>query len=131
MPKLPSMQDPLDLLREMWSSMGFSIPGMVTPTLDADEIERRISDLRAVESWLKMNLNTLQMSIQGLEMQRTTLDAVRVMTTSGSSEKASDAGERFSTSSLWPWSFFERQDSAATEPATATAKARRRAPRAK
>ncbi len=34
MPKLPSMQDPLDLLREMWSSMGFSIPGMVTPTLE-------------------------------------------------------------------------------------------------
>jgi hypothetical protein len=52
---------------------------MVTPTLDVEEIEKKVKDLKAVESWLKMNLSMLQMTIQGLEMQCVTLNAVRAM----------------------------------------------------
>ena len=65
--------DPLELLKGMWGNMGFSLPGMVTPTLDTDELGKRIADLKAVEGWLKSNLSLLQMTIQGLEMQRITL----------------------------------------------------------
>ena len=68
-----SHSDPLEFVRNMWGNMGFSLPGMVTPTMDVDELEKRITDMKAVEGWLKMNLNMLQMSIQGLEMQRATL----------------------------------------------------------
>lgn len=71
--------DPLEFVRGMWSNMGFSLPGMVTPTLDVNELEKRIADLRAVENWLKMNLNMLQMTTQGLEMQRVALVAVQAM----------------------------------------------------
>ena len=67
--------DPLEFLKGMWSSMGFAVPGMVTPTLDVNELDKRIADLKTVEGWLRMNLNMLQMSIQGLEMQRATLAA--------------------------------------------------------
>ena len=62
-------QDPLEFVRGMWNNMGFSLPGMVTPTLDVEELDKRITDMKAVEGWLKMNLNMLQMSIQGLEMR--------------------------------------------------------------
>ncbi len=72
-------QDPLEFVRGMWSNMGFSLPGMVTPTLDVEELDKRIKDMKAVEGWLKMNLNMLQMSIQGLEMQRATIAAVKAM----------------------------------------------------
>ena len=72
-------QDPLEFVRGMWNSMGFSLPGMVTPTLDVDELDKRIADMKAVEGWLKMNLNMLQMSIQGLEMQRAAIAAVKAM----------------------------------------------------
>ena len=65
--------DPLAVVRKMWSSMGFSLPGMVVPTFDADELEKRITDLKAVEGWLSMNLSMLQMTIQSLEMQTTTI----------------------------------------------------------
>jgi hypothetical protein len=58
---------------------GLFLPGMVTPTLDVEEIEKKVKDLKAVESWLKMNLSMLQMTIQGLEMQCVTLNAVRAM----------------------------------------------------
>ena len=51
--------------------------GFVVPTLDAAELERRVAELRAVESWLIMNLSLLRMSIQGLEMQQATLAALK------------------------------------------------------
>ena len=72
-------QDPLEFMRSMWSKMGFSLPGMVTPTLDVEELDKRISDMKAVENWLKMNLNTLQMATQSLEMQRATIATMQAM----------------------------------------------------
>jgi hypothetical protein len=79
MSNLDSVTDPLSFAKKMWGGMGFSLPNMVTPTLDVDEIEKKVKDLKAVESWLKMNLSMLQMTIQGLEMQCVTLNAVRAM----------------------------------------------------
>jgi len=83
-----NMNDPLAFLRSMWSGMGVSMPGMVTPTFDVDELDKRIKDMKAVEAWLRMNLSMLQMTIQGLEMQRSTLDAVQAM-----GQMASDAAK--------------------------------------
>lgn len=71
--------NPLEFAQNLWGKMGFSLPGMVTPTFDVNELERRLVDLKAVEGWLKMNLSMLQMTIQTLEMQCTTLNAVKQM----------------------------------------------------
>jgi hypothetical protein len=83
-----NMNDPLAFIRNMWSSMGVTMPGMVTPTFDVDELDKRIKDMKAVEGWLRMNLSMLQMTIQGLEMQRSTLGAVQAM-----GQMASDAAK--------------------------------------
>ena len=40
MSKDQNAQDPLEFVRGMWNQMGFSLPGMVTPTLDVDELGR-------------------------------------------------------------------------------------------
>ena len=74
-----TQSDPLEFLKNMWGNMGFTLPGMVTPTMDTDELGKRIADLKAVEGWLKTNLGMLQMSIQALEMQRSTLMAFQQM----------------------------------------------------
>ena len=71
--------DPLSFMRNLWSTMGFSLPGMVSPTLDTDDLTKQINDMRAVEGWLQMNLSMLQMTIQNMEMQRTTVSAVKTM----------------------------------------------------
>jgi len=71
--------DLLGVLRGMWGNMGLNLPGMAVPTFDSDELEKRISDLKAVEGWLSMNLSMLQMTIRNLEMQNTTLRTVRAM----------------------------------------------------
>ena len=73
------VNDPLNFMRNMWGNMGFSLPGMVAPTFDIDELDKRIKDMKAVEGWLRMNLSMLQMTIQGLEMQRTTVGTVHAM----------------------------------------------------
>jgi len=71
------MTDPFEFLKSLWGPMGIPVPGMVTPTLNVDEIDKRIADLKSVENWLNMNLNVLKMTIQGLEMQRNTLSAMQ------------------------------------------------------
>jgi len=127
-----SSQDPLDFVRSLWNNMGFSFPGMVTPTLDVDELDKRIADLKAVEGWLKMNLNMLQMTTQGLELQRAALAAVKAM-----SQQAKDAAENadpseanpFAAAALWPWNLMGSvQDSskAAEEAQPASSKGKRR-----
>jgi len=118
-------QDPLEFVRGMWSNMGFSLPGMVAPTLDVDELDHRIKDMRAVEGWLKMNLNMLQMSIQGLDMQRAALAAVRALSDQARSrqnqpeskpeEAASPANPFAAAASMWPWNMLT-QPPAAAEP---------------
>ncbi|MCL2644626.1 MAG: hypothetical protein FWD51_04110 [Betaproteobacteria bacterium] len=101
--------DPLEFVRNMWSRMGFSLPGMVTPTLDVNELDKRIGDMRAVEGWLKMNLSMLQMAIQGLDMQRAAIAAVHAMSQSLQSTQSDDPkGVEEETPVgnnpfLWPW----------------------------
>ncbi|MBW7862144.1 MAG: hypothetical protein KJZ96_14740 [Rhodocyclaceae bacterium] len=112
-------QDPLEFVRGMWNNMGFALPGMVTPTLDVDELDKRISDLKTVENWLKMNLNMLQMTIQGLEMQRVAIAAVKAMSEQATESRAQgDAteGNPFAAAALWPWTMMQQAQEASTAP---------------
>ena len=45
-------------------------PKQFMKALDPAEIDRRIQDLRAVETWMKLSLSGLEMSIKTMEMQR-------------------------------------------------------------
>jgi hypothetical protein len=72
----PTPSDPFEMFRRLWGPLGVPVPGMAMPTLDPQEIEKRIADLRSVETWLNMNLNMLRLSIQGLEMQKAALQAM-------------------------------------------------------
>jgi ABC-type transporter Mla subunit MlaD len=110
--------DPMEFLKSLWGNSGMPLPGLVTPTLDTNELEKRIADLKAVEGWLKTNLNMLQMTIQGLEMQRATLSALQAISQSGSSPDAN--ANPFANPALWPWNFMQGagQTPAADAPAT-------------
>lgn len=103
----------MDFVKNMWGQMGFSLPGMVTPTFDVEEIEKRVKDLKAVEGWLKMNLSMLQMTIQGLEMQCSTLTAVKAMGDMVSKQAgagASDASpaDGAAQAAMWPWTMMQQ-----------------------
>lgn len=112
--------DPMDFFKNLWNSVGVPLPGMAVPTLDCDELEKRIADLKAVEGWLKMNLNMLQMSIQALEMQKATLSAFQAMGQTGAeATNGKNTGTPFSNAALWPWNFMQPTTSAPPAPPTA------------
>jgi hypothetical protein len=101
MPQPTSMpftpQQALEFMQKMWNPLGIAMPG--TPpapglpqappfpnpmamfaTLDPAEVERKIGELRVIESWLAMSLNFMQMSIKTLEWQKASLEALRAGT---------------------------------------------------
>lgn len=51
----------------------------MAPTVDIDELDRRIADLKAVEQWLTVNMNMLQGTIQALEIQRGTIATLKAI----------------------------------------------------
>ena len=73
-PGLP--KDLFEWMQKMWNPMSFPVPGMLTPTADIGEIEKKIGELKTVETWLTMNVGFVQMTIKTLEMQKAALDAL-------------------------------------------------------
>jgi hypothetical protein len=138
------VHDPLNFMRNMWGNMGFSLPGMVAPTFDVDELDKRIKDMKAVEGWLRMNLSMLQMTIQGLEMQRTTVSAVQAMgkmASDAAKSMTSDTPEQpapqphffqgvadpahgsLSDAAMWPWQMMQQMREQMQQHAEAAAQA--------
>jgi hypothetical protein len=111
------MNDPFEAFRKLWGPLGMPIPGMAMPTLDPAEIEKRVADLRSVETWLTLNLNMVKLSIQGLEVQRSALLAMKAAadnTTAAMRDMAQAAGaagqqppgqtaDAGANPMLWPW----------------------------
>lgn len=69
-------KDMLELMQKMWNPMGFPLAGMMAPTVDPAEIDRKLAELRTVENWLRMNLACLEMTVKTLEMQKAALETL-------------------------------------------------------
>ena len=70
-------KDWFEFMQKMWNPMSFPLPGMITPTVNIDEIDKKIGELKAVETWLTMNTGFVQMTIKTLEMQKAALASLR------------------------------------------------------
>lgn len=83
MPNLPgAMNDTLDFVKNLWGSMavpGMGLPGMAAPAMSVEDLDKKITDLKAVEGWLNMNLSMLRGTIQTLEVQRGTIVTLKSM----------------------------------------------------
>jgi hypothetical protein len=111
--------DPFEFMKNLWAPMG--LPGVLAPTLDVDEVERRIAELKSVENWLNMNLAALRMTIQGLEMQRATLSAMRGAAGAAAQPAAdagSDPGEAGRRLAEAWWNMLRQASSTGSGPAT-------------
>lgn len=101
---VPGMTDTLEFVKNLWGGMG--VPGMspaAAPTLSTEELDKRITDLKAVESWLNLNLTMLRTSIQAMEVQRGTIAALKSM----SDSMAQAMGQKpDQTASLAPFAAF-------------------------
>jgi hypothetical protein len=71
-----------DFLQGLVKNAGSALPSIgqwVAPTLDPQELERRIEELRTVQFWLEQNARMLDATIQALEVQRMTLATLKTM----------------------------------------------------
>jgi hypothetical protein len=107
----PSPSDPFEMMRRMWGQTGMPIPGlnlpgMMVPTFSVSELDKRIGDLKTVENWLLLNLNVLRMTIQGMEMQKATLSALKAMQPPGLGG-ASPEGSVPSAADAW-WNMLQQ-----------------------
>lgn len=59
-----------------------AMPAWSMPTLDPQELDKRIQDLRTVQFWLEQNARMIAMTIQGLEVQKMTLSTLQGMNVS-------------------------------------------------
>jgi hypothetical protein len=71
-----AMTDPFEFLKKSWAGIN-SLPKSVTPTFDIEELDKRITDMKAVENWLQLNLSMLQGTIKTMEIQRGTLATLK------------------------------------------------------
>jgi len=71
-----------DFLQSLVKGAGAALPGIgqwVAPTIDPEELDKRIKELRTVQYWLEQNARMLGATIQALEVQRMTLSTLKTM----------------------------------------------------
>ena len=80
----------VEMMRRAWA--GMQVPSALQPTMDVNEIDRRIADLRVIEQWLQLNQTMLHTTIQTLEIQRHTLAAFQSFSAPASAPQPGGAG---------------------------------------
>ncbi|MGB3276958.1 MAG: PhaM family polyhydroxyalkanoate granule multifunctional regulatory protein [Castellaniella sp.] len=69
----------LDMMRQAWQNMagaGGLNATQLTP-MSLEELDRRIRELQTVQNWLQLNATMLANTIQGMEIQRSTLSTLK------------------------------------------------------
>ena len=71
-----------DFLQGLMKNASGTVPAMgqwIAPTLNAEELDKRVNELKAVKFWLEQNSRMLDATIQALEVQRMTLSTLQTM----------------------------------------------------
>ena len=110
------------------------IPGVAAPSmfamLDPKEVERKISELETVLTWLKGTVGMVELSLQTLKYQQTVLSSM------GDASKSAQAGATAASSDLealakgsaainpakWAWNMMQQQAVPASSKSTLTTK---------
>ncbi len=81
-----AFKDSLDFVKKLWG--GMSVPGMgmpnmpgmpsmpampAMPSMSIEDLDKRIQDLKTVETWLNLNMSMLRSTVQAMEVQRATI----------------------------------------------------------
>ena len=105
LPGTGSIADSVEFVKKLWGIPGAgTMPGMLVPTLSLEEINKKIADLKAVESWMAVNMNMLRGTIQALEVQSATIINLQSMGAMMGAQQPAATGGNAATSSF-PFTF--------------------------
>ncbi len=108
MTKPVTPQDMFDMWQKMVNPGAYPLQSLMFPVLDAKEIERKISELEAVEHWLRTNISMLQLTIKSLQYQRAMLKGgekfqQEMAAGTAGAQGAQPAGEQVPNPAMWAW----------------------------
>jgi len=137
-PAMPGVTDTLEFVKNLWGSMqipGTGMPGMAgiaAPPMSTEDLDKRIADLKAVESWLNLNLSMLRGTIQALEVQRGTLMTLKTMGASMAEamRQSGVSAEKMASMPFSPFFGAQGQGGAAAKPAPGAPAAKTDTPKA-
>jgi hypothetical protein len=125
-----AMTDPFEFLKKSWAGIN-ALPKSITPTFDIEELDKRITDMKAVENWLQLNLSMLQGTIKTMEIQRGTLATLKDLGQSLTPQTASVLAKDLAggiqqaaaaqNAAAW-WELLQQQFNQVTQAAAATLK---------
>jgi hypothetical protein len=81
-PSFAKLVPGFDFLQGLVKNAGAALPSMgqwVAPTLNPEELQKRIDELKTVQFWLEQNARMLGTTIQAMEVQRMTLSTLKTM----------------------------------------------------
>ncbi|MFM9917520.1 MAG: PhaM family polyhydroxyalkanoate granule multifunctional regulatory protein [Rhizobacter sp.] len=81
-PAFTSFAPGFEFLQGLVKNAGAALPGIgqwVAPTLNPEELDKRIQELRTIQFWLEQNARMLGATIQALEVQKMTLATLQTM----------------------------------------------------
>ncbi|MHA3904403.1 PhaM family polyhydroxyalkanoate granule multifunctional regulatory protein [Castellaniella sp. WN] len=110
----------LDMMRQAWQNMA-GASGLDTAQLtpmSLEDLDRRIRELQTVQNWLQLNATMLANTIQGLEIQRSTLSTLKSFAggafpgagaTADSAGQADAAGAEYARAAGDWWNLVQQQ----------------------
>ena len=114
-----AFKDSLNFVKNLWGQM--AVPGMPsgivmpTPGMSMEDLDKRLQELKTVETWLNVNMTMLRNTIQALEVQRATIATLHSLsstmsqtmqgataaTTGTKAESTEDAASPLGQSTAW------------------------------
>jgi len=79
--------DWFEFMQKMWNPISYPMPGMFTPTVNVEDIDKKLAELKTVENWLTMNIGFVQITIKTLEMQKMALESLKAAAKDASAPK--------------------------------------------
>jgi len=113
----------LDMMRETWQSLaGVGGLAQAAVPMNLEELDRRITELRTVENWLKLNQSMLASSIQALEVQRATIATLKSFAGNASAMTNDPASTNTDAAQQW-WNLMREQFNQLTQAAATSMQA--------
>ena len=106
-----SPQAMFEMFQKMANPFAFPLQNFLMPSLSLEEVERKISELKSVQTWLQTNLGMLEVSIKALEYQKALLSP-----NSAAPANAPAPENPFLDPKNWPWNFIKPEETVVAKP---------------
>ena len=95
----------LEMMRQAWQNMAGAgrLEAAVMPPLSVEELDQRIRELQTVHNWLQLNGTMLASTIQGLEIQRSTLATLKSFAGQGAAQAGKGAADGATSQAAEDW----------------------------